>query len=63
MRYLRAFLKFSRPHTIIGTTLSVSGLYLMAFAHTNAGDPQLAALLLAVLLLFPRGLGGRGAAA
>lgn len=48
MRYFRAFLKFSRPHTIIGTTLSVSGLYLMAFAHTNAADPQLAALLLAL---------------
>ena len=29
---LYAFWKFSRPHTIVGTSLSVLGLYLMAFA-------------------------------
>lgn len=30
--YLYAFWKFSRPHTIIGTSLSVLGLYLVAIA-------------------------------
>lgn len=30
--WLYAFWKFSRPHTIIGTTLSVIGLYLMALS-------------------------------
>ena len=31
-----AFWKFSRPHTIIGTTLSVLGLYLIAYADVGA---------------------------
>ncbi len=30
--WLYSFWKFSRPHTIVGTTLSVVGLYLIAFA-------------------------------
>ena len=29
--WLYAFWKFSRPHTIIGTSLSVLGMYLIAF--------------------------------
>jgi len=32
--WLYAFWKFSRPHTIVGTTLSVFSLYLMAIATT-----------------------------
>jgi homogentisate phytyltransferase/homogentisate geranylgeranyltransferase len=34
--WLYAFWKFSRPHTIIGTSLSVVGLYLVAFAVTSS---------------------------
>lgn len=33
--WLSAFWKFSRPHTIIGTSLSVLGLYLIAYATTE----------------------------
>jgi homogentisate phytyltransferase/homogentisate geranylgeranyltransferase len=35
MSYLYRFWKFSRPHTIIGTTLSVIAIYLLALATTN----------------------------
>ncbi len=35
--WLYAFWKFSRPHTIIGTTLSVWGLYLIAIAVSSTG--------------------------
>jgi homogentisate phytyltransferase / homogentisate geranylgeranyltransferase len=34
--WLYSFWKFSRPHTIIGTTLSVFGLYLVAVGITNS---------------------------
>ncbi|KOP23886.1 tocopherol phytyltransferase [Hapalosiphon sp. MRB220] len=34
--WLYAFWKFSRPHTIIGTSLSVLGLYLIALALENS---------------------------
>lgn len=33
--WLYAFWKFSRPHTIIGTSLSVLGLYLIAYTTTS----------------------------
>ncbi|MEX0269358.1 homogentisate phytyltransferase [Leptolyngbyaceae cyanobacterium UHCC 1019] len=33
--WLKAFWKFSRPHTIIGTSLSVLALYLIAIADSN----------------------------
>ncbi|QLE55609.1 homogentisate phytyltransferase [Nostoc sp. TCL26-01] len=36
--WLYAFWKFSRPHTIIGTSLSVLGLYLIAIAVSNRID-------------------------
>jgi homogentisate phytyltransferase / homogentisate geranylgeranyltransferase len=36
MLYLSQFWKFSRPHTIIGTTLSVFALYAIALATTNS---------------------------
>jgi len=35
---LYSFWKFSRPHTIIGTSLSVWALYTIAIAFTSAGD-------------------------
>lgn len=44
---LRAAWSFSRPHTIIGTTLSVVALYLLAHAHVGGHDP--AALLRTLL--------------
>lgn len=44
--WVRALIEFSRPHTIIGTTLAVCVLYLMA-AHTyGQHPPQLLALVL-----------------
>ncbi|MBD2363816.1 homogentisate phytyltransferase [Anabaena minutissima FACHB-250] len=36
-QWLYAFWKFSRPHTIIGTSLSVLGLYLVAVAISSTG--------------------------
>lgn len=35
--WLYAFWKFSRPHTIVGTSLSVLGLYLIALALSSTG--------------------------
>ncbi len=37
--WLYAFWKFSRPHTIYGTSLSVLGLYVIAVALTNSNFP------------------------
>ncbi|BAY61042.1 hypothetical protein NIES22_11030 [Calothrix brevissima NIES-22] len=37
-RWLYAFWQFSRPHTIIGTSLSVFALYLIAIAAGNNGN-------------------------
>ena len=37
--WLYAFWKFSRPHTIYGTSLSVLGLYVIAVALTNTNFP------------------------
>ena len=37
--WLYAFWKFSRPHTIYGTSLSVLGIYLIAIALTNSEFP------------------------
>ncbi|WP_013320166.1 homogentisate phytyltransferase [Gloeothece verrucosa] len=36
MSWIYSLWKFSRPHTVIGTTLSVFSLYLMAIAATNS---------------------------
>ncbi|MEJ1933898.1 homogentisate phytyltransferase, partial [Nostoc sp. NIES-2111] len=36
-QWLYAFWKFSRPHTIIGTSLSVLGLYLISVAVSSTG--------------------------
>ncbi|MEB3215942.1 MAG: homogentisate phytyltransferase [Nostocales cyanobacterium 94392] len=37
--WLYAFWKFSRPHTIYGTSLSVLGVYVIAIALTNSNFP------------------------
>ncbi len=39
MPWLYAFWKFSRPHTVIGTSLSAIGVYLIALAEQHAGAP------------------------
>lgn len=46
---LRAFLLFSRPHTVMGTTFSITGLYLMAYANTGPEQVYLARFFLALL--------------
>jgi homogentisate phytyltransferase/homogentisate geranylgeranyltransferase len=46
---LYAFWKFSRPHTIIGTSLSVVGLYLIAVANRADGSLPFSASLLSLL--------------
>ena len=50
---LHAFWKFSRPHTIIGTSLSVLGLYSIAMATSSTGSyselPQLLGAWIACL--------------
>jgi homogentisate phytyltransferase/homogentisate geranylgeranyltransferase len=43
--WLRAFWKFSRPHTIIGTSLSVLGLYLIALSTSELWPGTSATLL------------------
>lgn len=42
--WLYAFWKFSRPHTIIGTSLSVLGLFLIAYATTATRSNSLVAV-------------------
>ncbi len=42
--WLYAFWKFSRPHTIIGTSLSCLGLYLIAIAEQAAATPAATAI-------------------
>lgn len=44
--WLYAFWKFSRPHTIIGTSLSVLGLYLVVLAGSQQLNPHPTALIL-----------------
>lgn len=47
--WLYAFWKFSRPHTIIGTSLSVLGLYLIVLAGSQQLSPHPTALILPLL--------------
>jgi homogentisate phytyltransferase/homogentisate geranylgeranyltransferase len=49
MSFLRAFVTFSRPHTILGTTISVTALYLMAVAYHNPANPELGRFWIALL--------------
>lgn len=46
MKFLIAFIRFSRPHTVIGTTLSITVLYLLAFALSDRNAPDTGLLLL-----------------
>ncbi|MBW4522466.1 MAG: homogentisate phytyltransferase [Scytolyngbya sp. HA4215-MV1] len=44
--WLSAFWKFSRPHTIIGTSLSVTGVFLIALAETRSlASPSFSCLI------------------
>jgi homogentisate phytyltransferase/homogentisate geranylgeranyltransferase len=47
--WLYAFWKFSRPHTIIGTSLSVLGLYLVVLAGSQQLNPLPSALILPLM--------------
>lgn len=49
MNKLKAFRKFSRPHTVLGTTTSVVALYVIALAHSSPSEWKLPALLLTLL--------------
>ena len=49
MNWLKTFIQFSRPHTIVGTTLSVVGLYLIALAQSDSGQSGLYEVLMALL--------------
>ncbi|MGF1514076.1 MAG: homogentisate phytyltransferase [Elainellaceae cyanobacterium] len=56
--WLRALWRFSRPHTIVGTTLSVLSLFTLAIADPAVGFPgNLAAPMLDVLVPGPLVLG------
>lgn len=47
--WLYAFWKFSRPHTIIGTSLSVFGLYLLVLAGSQQLIPHPSSLILPLI--------------
>lgn len=49
MKWLSAFIKFSRPHTVVGTTLSVVGLYVIALSISPS--PELRPMELAMALI------------
>ena len=49
MKGIVAFYRFSRPHTILGTTFSIVSLYLIAFANSDHGSLHLDALFLTLL--------------
>ena len=49
MAAARTLLAFSRPHTIVGTTLSILGLWVLAVAHAEPPDPRVGAALLALV--------------
>lgn len=49
MNRIMAFIRFSRPHTIVGTTLSVLGLYAIAFSISPSPEIRLIKLLMALL--------------
>jgi homogentisate phytyltransferase / homogentisate geranylgeranyltransferase len=51
-QWLRAFWKFSRPHTVIGTSCSVLGLYWLAVALGTAAETSLPTLLNRVIVGF-----------
>lgn len=49
MNFLHNFIRFSRLHTVIGTTLSITSLYIIALSFSNFQDLHLRTLLLTLL--------------
>jgi len=49
MKWIIAFIKFSRPHTVVGTTLSVVGLYVIAFSISPSPELRLMELAMALI--------------
>ncbi len=49
MKQIRSFIRFSRPHTIAGTLLSISCLFLIASARSSQYYEQIPALLFTLL--------------
>jgi homogentisate phytyltransferase/homogentisate geranylgeranyltransferase len=49
MKGIMALIKFSRPHTIIGTTLSVIGLYVIALSISPTSELHLMELAMALI--------------
>ena len=50
--WLNAFWKFSRPHTIVGTSLSVIGVFAVTWTLVLAAVPPAAPLTQSVLVIF-----------
>ncbi|MEJ2637168.1 MAG: UbiA family prenyltransferase, partial [Calditrichia bacterium] len=48
-KFLAAFWEFTRPHTIIGTSLSLFGLFIIAQAAAGYRTLDLAAFILALV--------------
>lgn len=44
-----SFIRFSRPHTIVGTTLSLLALYLLAFSYSDGSQLHLGLFFLSLL--------------
>ena len=49
MTAARTLVAFSRPHTIVGTVLSVLGLWVLAVAYASPADPRAGAAALALV--------------
>ncbi len=49
MKWIKAFIKFTRPHTIVGTILSISMLYLIAFSFSDQSDLHVTAYLFTII--------------
>lgn len=49
MNFLKNFIRFSRLHTVIGTTLSIVSLYLIALSYSDFSDLHLGLLILTLL--------------
>lgn len=49
MNMIRNFIRFSRVHTVIGTTLSITALYVMAMSFSDDSEKHLATLGLTLL--------------
>lgn len=49
MNLLSAFIRFTRPHTIIGTSLSVLGLYIIALSNSPVVNFHIKELILALI--------------